>query len=395
MLIAGAVCPHPPLLIPEALGSAASDPPDELRKVTAAAARAVAGLAAAPASRTWRSARAALGGEVVNADSMQLYRGHGHRHRQADRGRARAYRITCSTSGTCRRPQRGRLPAHRAARPSTAIERTRPGADPGRRLRAVRPGGPRRPRLPRHRRRWSVSGSRPSSPRAARPRLHARLAALDPAAAAAILPSNGRRIVRALEVIEMSGAPVHRDAARLRVGRTPRRRSAARRRGELDERIDGRVARMWRGGLVDEVAAWSRRAARRPDRQPGARLRAGAAAAWRGVARRTGPRGDRPGHPAVRPPPGVVVPPRSARPLAAPPRTGLTGHARPVDLRGKGAGYDRAMRFAKGHGTENDFVILLDPDGSRAHRRVSRPGCATAGRGSAATGCSGWCGPPR
>src|SRR5437667_167354 len=45
MLIAGAVCPHPPLLIPEALGSAASDPPDELRKVAAAAARAVAVLA--------------------------------------------------------------------------------------------------------------------------------------------------------------------------------------------------------------------------------------------------------------------------------------------------------------------------------------------------------------
>jgi hypothetical protein len=47
MLIAGAVCPHPPLLIPEALGSAASDPPDELHKVAVAAARAVAGLAAA------------------------------------------------------------------------------------------------------------------------------------------------------------------------------------------------------------------------------------------------------------------------------------------------------------------------------------------------------------
>src|SRR5579875_2945965 len=37
--------------------------------------------------------------------------------------------------------------------------------------------------------------------------LHARLAARDPAAAAAILPSNGRRIVRALEVIELSGRP--------------------------------------------------------------------------------------------------------------------------------------------------------------------------------------------
>jgi diaminopimelate epimerase len=33
---------------------------------------------------------------------------------------------------------------------------------------------------------------------------------------------------------------------------------------------------------------------------------------------------------------------------------------------GNTAYYDRAMRFAKGHGTENDFVILLDPDGSEA-----------------------------
>src|SRR3954464_10813061 len=37
--------------------------------------------------------------------------------------------------------------------------------------------------------------------------LHDRLAVLDPAAAAAILPSNGRRVVRALEVIELTGGP--------------------------------------------------------------------------------------------------------------------------------------------------------------------------------------------
>jgi hypothetical protein len=47
MLIAGAVCPHPPLLIPAALGSAASDPPAELRDVADAATRAVSGLAGA------------------------------------------------------------------------------------------------------------------------------------------------------------------------------------------------------------------------------------------------------------------------------------------------------------------------------------------------------------
>jgi hypothetical protein len=45
MLIAGAVCPHPPLLIPAALGSAAADPPAELRKVGDAAAQAASGLA--------------------------------------------------------------------------------------------------------------------------------------------------------------------------------------------------------------------------------------------------------------------------------------------------------------------------------------------------------------
>ena len=45
MLIAGAVCPHPPLLIPAALGLAASHPPAELRDVADAATRAVSGLA--------------------------------------------------------------------------------------------------------------------------------------------------------------------------------------------------------------------------------------------------------------------------------------------------------------------------------------------------------------
>ena len=39
------------------------------------------------------------------------------------------------------------------------------------------------------------------------PSLHARLAAIDAEAAAAILPTNGRRIVRALEVIELTGGP--------------------------------------------------------------------------------------------------------------------------------------------------------------------------------------------
>ncbi|MER5730435.1 tRNA (adenosine(37)-N6)-dimethylallyltransferase MiaA [Streptomyces sp. NPDC002138] len=83
--------------------------------------------------------------------------------------------------------------------------------------------------------------------------LHARLAAADPAAALAILPSNGRRIVRALEVIEITGRPYtanlpgHEsvyDTVQIGVDVA---------RPELDERIALRVDRMWEDGLVDEV----------------------------------------------------------------------------------------------------------------------------------------------
>jgi tRNA dimethylallyltransferase len=84
-------------------------------------------------------------------------------------------------------------------------------------------------------------------------RLHARLAEVDPAAAEAILPTNGRRIVRALEVIEITGEPF---VARLpeptavlpavRIGLDIPR-------DELDARIEQRVDLMWEQGFVDEV----------------------------------------------------------------------------------------------------------------------------------------------
>ncbi|WP_200301629.1 tRNA (adenosine(37)-N6)-dimethylallyltransferase MiaA [Streptomyces adelaidensis] len=85
--------------------------------------------------------------------------------------------------------------------------------------------------------------------------LHARLAAADPEAAHAILPSNGRRIVRALEVIEITGKPFTAnlpghdsiyDTVQIGVDVA---------RPELDERITRRVDRMWDAGLVDEVRA--------------------------------------------------------------------------------------------------------------------------------------------
>jgi tRNA dimethylallyltransferase len=86
-------------------------------------------------------------------------------------------------------------------------------------------------------------------------RLHERLAGVDPAAAAAVLPSNGRRIVRALEVVELTGGPFraqlpeprpHYPAVVLGLDRDP---------AELDERIALRVDRMWAAGFVEEVAA--------------------------------------------------------------------------------------------------------------------------------------------
>jgi len=86
--------------------------------------------------------------------------------------------------------------------------------------------------------------------------LHARLAAVDPAAAEVVLPSNGRRIVRALEVIALTGRPF---PARLPTGGAPRYDAVLlgvdRPTAELDERVARRVARMFAAGLVDETRA--------------------------------------------------------------------------------------------------------------------------------------------
>jgi tRNA dimethylallyltransferase len=84
--------------------------------------------------------------------------------------------------------------------------------------------------------------------------LHARLAAVDPAAAAVVLASNGRRIVRALEVIALTGRPF---PARMPTDGAPRYGAVLlgvdRDTAELDVRIARRVARMFAGGLVAET----------------------------------------------------------------------------------------------------------------------------------------------
>jgi tRNA dimethylallyltransferase len=81
--------------------------------------------------------------------------------------------------------------------------------------------------------------------------LHARLSRLDPEAGTAILPSNGRRIVRALEVMELTGGPF--------TARMPAFASIypavqlALEHPELQQRVRQRVLTMMERGLLDEV----------------------------------------------------------------------------------------------------------------------------------------------
>ncbi|WP_405841969.1 tRNA (adenosine(37)-N6)-dimethylallyltransferase MiaA [Streptomyces platensis] len=83
--------------------------------------------------------------------------------------------------------------------------------------------------------------------------LHARLAAADPEAGRAILASNGRRIVRALEVIEITGRPFTANLPGHEAVYNTLQIGVDVARPELDERIARRVDRMWEAGLVDEV----------------------------------------------------------------------------------------------------------------------------------------------
>jgi tRNA dimethylallyltransferase len=218
---------------------------------------AVVGPTAAGKSELSLGLALALGGEVVNADSMQLYAGmdigtaklspaqrRGVPHHLLDIWNVRQAASVATYQRLAREAiagihARGRVPVLAGGSGlylRAALDHLEfPGTDP-----AVRD------RLEAE---LATAGAGA---------LHARLAALDPVAATAILPSNGRRIVRALEVIEVAGRPFAAVLPQyesryavvqlgLRVGR-----------GELDQRIAERTARMWRAGLVDEVAALER-----------------------------------------------------------------------------------------------------------------------------------------
>ncbi|MBM0127115.1 tRNA (adenosine(37)-N6)-dimethylallyltransferase MiaA [Pimelobacter simplex] len=196
----------------------------------------------------------ALGGEVVNTDAMQVYRG--------------------MDIGTAKLPlaERRGIPHHlldtlQVRDPATVAEfqgwaRTAIASLRGRGATPVLVGGSAlytRAILDR----FEFPGTDPAVrerleaelAEAGSPALHARLRELDPAAAERIQVENGRRVVRALEVIEITGAPF---SANLPVQEyvDPRtvQLGVAIDRETLDERIAARVRQMFDDGLLDEVA---------------------------------------------------------------------------------------------------------------------------------------------
>lgn len=84
--------------------------------------------------------------------------------------------------------------------------------------------------------------------------IHRVLTAADPEAAASILPTDGRRMVRALEVVELTGQPFAASAPKIGA---PRWGTVVlgvdRDTAELDERIAERTRLMFETGLLDEV----------------------------------------------------------------------------------------------------------------------------------------------
>jgi tRNA dimethylallyltransferase len=194
----------------------------------------------------------ALGGEVVNADSMQLYRGMdiGTAKAAVDERRGVPHHVfdvleVTETADVVQYQELARAAIddirERGRRPilvggsglyvQAALDDMRfPGTDPE--VRA---------RLEAELEREGSSA------------LWARLKAADPDAAAAILPSNGRRVVRALEVVELTGGftatlperpKSHYEAVRIGIDLDT---------AVLDERIEERVRVMWEAGLVEEV----------------------------------------------------------------------------------------------------------------------------------------------
>jgi len=86
--------------------------------------------------------------------------------------------------------------------------------------------------------------------------MHGKLAKLDPAAALAIPKENIRRVIRALEVIELTGKPFTANLPRQESSKYPNAKQfgLVLDRSNLDEKIDQRVEDMWAKGFAREVS---------------------------------------------------------------------------------------------------------------------------------------------
>lgn len=202
-----------------------------------------------------------LGGEVINADSMQFYRG-------MDIGTAK---LPPAQRRGVPHHQLDTLEVHEDATVARFQDAARADVDAihARGNRAIVAGGSGlyvRALLDR----FEFPGTDP----AVRARLEARagaegpgilyreLVAVDPAAAAKIQPQNAKRIVRALEVIELTGEPFS-SSLPTREYAIPAVQIGLRLDYDtLDARIESRVDDMWDTGLVDEVRALSARGLR-------------------------------------------------------------------------------------------------------------------------------------
>lgn len=229
-----------------------SQPPQQIPVGTVVA---VVGPTASGKSDLAIAIAGAIGGEVVNTDAMQVYRG-------MDIGTAKvppaARRVPHHLLDFLDVTEAGSVAEFQVAARTVIADLTRRGKN------AVLVGGsglytdavtdaldfPGTDPTVRGRWEQRLAELGPSA-------LHADLARLDPVAAAAINTGNGRRIVRALEVIELTGRPFRATLpppaertllAHHRIG-------LAADRDVIESRIADRVQRMWAEGLVDEVRA--------------------------------------------------------------------------------------------------------------------------------------------
>jgi tRNA dimethylallyltransferase len=83
--------------------------------------------------------------------------------------------------------------------------------------------------------------------------LHTRLALIDPVAAAGILPTNVRRVIRALEVYQLTGRPISEQQQKQPPPYRTKTLWLTRPAAELYDRIDARVDAMLAAGLLAEV----------------------------------------------------------------------------------------------------------------------------------------------